>query len=215
MQRAPGDGGGGQAGELPHAPLGGGLPSGGGPGGEGAAGPHPLPGGHGGRAGGGSGGRGQPAGLRLSETEDRLRIEQETGRRDRYTFNLPQDRSFTLSEVPELLLKTPAAWCRMYKKSFWDCTEIRYPENLYYEDLATTPRLIYEAKRICYAGEEPLYYYLLRQGSIMRNRNFQRSFHDRTCVLDFIRKYYIDRKADRQYKNELEYLFFEHGYFCL
>ena len=140
-------------------------------------------------------------------------IEQVTGRRDRYTFNLPQDRSFTLSEVPELLLKTPAAWCRMYKKSFWDCTEIRYPENLYYEDLATTPRLIYEAKRICYAGEEPLYYYLLRQGSIMRNRNFQRSFHDRTCVLDFIRKYYIDRKADRQYKNELEYLFFEHGYF--
>lgn len=47
----------------------------------------------------------------------------------------------------------------------------------------------------------------------MRNRNFQRSFHDRTRVLDFIRKYFIDHNADKQYKNELEYLFFEHGYF--
>ena len=140
-------------------------------------------------------------------------VEEDTGRRDRYNFQLPEDRAFTLSELPELLLKTPAAWCRMYKKSFWDQSKIRYPEKIHYEDLATTPRMIYQAESIGYVGEEPLYYYMLRQGSIMRSNDFERSYKDRTYVLDFIKSYYQEHQADRKFCKELEFIFFEHGYF--
>lgn len=140
-------------------------------------------------------------------------VEEDTGRRDRYSFQLPEDRAFTLSELPELLLKTPAAWCRMYKRSFWEHSGIRYPENIHYEDLATTPRMVYQAKRIGYVGEEPLYYYMLRQGSIMRSNDFERSYRDRTYVLDFIKSYYQSHHADIRYGKELEFIFFEHGYF--
>ena len=140
-------------------------------------------------------------------------VEEETGRKDRYHFDLPEDRNFTLSEIPELLLKTPAAWCRMYRRSFWEQSGIRYPERLHYEDLATTPRLIYQAASIGYIGECPLYDYILRPGSIMRSGSFERSYKDRTYVLNFIRRYFREHNADKQYERELEYLFFEHGYF--
>ena len=140
-------------------------------------------------------------------------IEEETGRKDRYRFQLAEDSAFTLSELPELLLKTPAAWCRMYKRSFWEESGIRYPDKIHYEDLATTPRLIYQANRIGYVGEEPLYHYMLRQGSIMRNNDFERSYTDRTYVLDFVKKYYQEHQADGKYYKELEFIFFEHGYF--
>ena len=131
-------------------------------------------------------------------------VEEDTGRRDRYNFQLPEDKAFTLSELPELLLKTPAAWCRMYKKSFWDQSQIRYPEKIHYEDLAES---------IGYVGEEPLYYYMIRQGSIMRSNDFERSYKDRTYVLDFIKSYYQEHQADRKFCKELEFIFFEHGYF--
>lgn len=140
-------------------------------------------------------------------------IEEETGRRELYHFALPEDKTVNIQTMPELLLKTPAAWCRMYRKEFLDNTGIRYPEGIHYEDLATTPRLILNAERIGYVGSKPLYYYMLRQGSIMRSNNFERSYKERTCVLDGLKQYFTEQKAEKKYYREIEYLFFEHGYF--
>lgn len=139
-------------------------------------------------------------------------IEEETGRRDLYHFGLPEDQAFTMKDCPEVLIKSPSAWSRMYKKEFWDRTGIRYPIGLHYEDLATTPRFLLNAGRIGYVGE-PFYYYMLRQGSIMRNHNFERSYKDRTYVLDYLLEYFKGQNAQEQYKSELGYLIFEHGYF--
>lgn len=140
-------------------------------------------------------------------------IEEDTGRQDIYHYGLPENKVFSLKSNPEILVKSLSAWCCMYKKEFWDKSGIRYPEGIHYEDLATTPRFILKAERIAYAGGEPLYYYMLRQGSIMRSNNFEKSFKDRTYVLDFLEDYFRRQKAEQTYKKELEYLFFEHGYF--
>lgn len=140
-------------------------------------------------------------------------VEEDTGRRDLYHFSLPEDRTVNMTNTPELMLKTPAAWCRMYRKEFWDKSGIRYPEGIHYEDLATTPRLMLKAEKIAYVGDEPLYYYMLRPGSIMRSTNFERSYRDRTHVLDYLKQYYEEQGADRSCQKEMEYLFFEHGYF--
>lgn len=44
-------------------------------------------------------------------------VEEETGRRDQYHFGLPEEQTINIEAMPQLLLKTPAAWCRMFKKS--------------------------------------------------------------------------------------------------
>lgn len=140
-------------------------------------------------------------------------IEEETGRRDRYHYGLPEDRAFNAETNPELFIKSPSACCSLYKKEFWDQVNIQYPKGIHYEDLATTPRLALCAKRIGYVGSEPFYFYMLRKGSIMRSSNFERSYQDRTYVLNFLKTYFQEQKKEKTYRKELEYMFFEHGYF--
>lgn len=140
-------------------------------------------------------------------------IEEETGRRDLYHYGLPMGVSFNVKTNPEVLIKSPSACCCLYKKAFWEKSGIRYPKGMHYEDLATTPRLLLKAEKIGYTGEEPLYYYMLRRGSIMRSSNFERSFHDRTRVLSFLNDFFQEQGAGKEYKQELEFLLFEHGYF--
>lgn len=140
-------------------------------------------------------------------------VEEDTGRRDRYSFRLPDNQCIDIIKHPEIFIKSPSAWCRLYKTEFWVKSGISYPIGRHYEDLATTPRLILEAERIGYVACEPLYYYMLRPGSIMTSNNFEKSYQDRTYVLDFLKKYFEEKNADKTYKRELEYLFFEHAYF--
>lgn len=140
-------------------------------------------------------------------------IEEETDRRDLYHFGLPQNRAFDVDSCPEVLIKSPSAWCRLYRKEFWDKSGIRYPLKLNYEDLATTPRFVLNARRIGYVADEPLYFYMLRPGSIMRSNNFARSYEQRTHVLEYLLHYFKQQNKEEQYKAELEYLVFEHGYF--
>ena len=140
-------------------------------------------------------------------------VEEDTGRRDLYHYGLPERIAFSASDCPQVLLKSPSACCCLYKKEFWDSCDIRYPLGRHYEDLATTPRFMLMAQRMGYVGEKPLYYYMLRKGSIMHSSNFERSFRDRTWVLDFLMAYFHKQQAVQTFRKELEYMFFEHGYF--
>ena len=140
-------------------------------------------------------------------------VEEDTGRRDLYHYGLPERIAFSASDCPQVLLKSPSACCCLYKKEFWDSCDIRYPLGRHYEDLATTPRFMLTAQRMGYVGEKPLYYYMLRKGSIMHSSNFERSFRDRTWVLDFLMAYFHKQQAVQTFRKELEYMFFEHGYF--
>lgn len=140
-------------------------------------------------------------------------VEEETGRRDLYHYALPENQIFSAETNPEIFLKSPSACCCLYKRTFWEETGIRYPKSRHYEDLATTPRFLLRAKRLAYVGEEPYYYYMLRKGSIMHSSNFERSYRDRTWALDFLKTYFKEQKADQKFQKELEFIFFEHGYF--
>lgn len=57
------------------------------------------------------------------------------------------------------------AHCKLYKRSLFD--DVQYPVGLFYEDLATTYRLILKANRIAFTTEK-MYGYRIRSGSIMR-----------------------------------------------
>lgn len=56
-----------------------------------------------------------------------------------------------------------AAWNKLYRRTLFN--EIRYPEGMIYEDIATTHRLLYAADRIV-AIPDRLYWHIHRRGSI-------------------------------------------------
>ena len=61
------------------------------------------------------------------------------------------------------------AWNKMYKRSLFDDNNIKYP-IMYFEDVATTARLLFNANKIA-VSDRYLYYYVRRAGSIMSTIN--------------------------------------------
>lgn len=60
------------------------------------------------------------------------------------------------------------AWNKLYKKSLFETHNITYPVGKHHEDTYTTYKLLYYAKSICIVPKE-LYFYRVRQGSIMNS----------------------------------------------
>ena len=60
------------------------------------------------------------------------------------------------------------AWGKMYKKALFTENKIEYPKGKIHEDTFTTYKLLDKANTVVYIGCQ-LYYYRLRQGSIMQS----------------------------------------------
>ena len=88
----------------------------------------------------------------------------------------------------------------------------QFPKGRYYEDLATIPKVMTKTKKIVYLPEV-YYYYLMRDGSIMHSRNFEKNYEDRTWAVDQLLEYFERENLIETYRNELEYLVFENTYF--
>ena len=69
-----------------------------------------------------------------------------------------------IHETPSLIAINNSACNKMYQKHLFDT--IQFPVGLYFEDLATIPILLYNAKKVVKV-DEPLYAYRQREGSIM------------------------------------------------
>ena len=89
------------------------------------------------------------------------------------------------TEKERYMISPPAAWNKVYKKSLFLDHDIWFPKGLWYEDLATTPRLLVHAQKISYLAE-PLYYYRQREGSIMNTVNVK--MFQMFDVLELLRK---------------------------
>lgn len=81
---------------------------------------------------------------------------------------------FRLEVHPELLLEAPSAWMRLTRRSLWTENGFRFPNRLWFEDLHTTGILISRCGRIAVLPDR-LYFYRVRQGSIMRSPNLPRN----------------------------------------
>ena len=64
------------------------------------------------------------------------------------------------------------AWNKLYKASLFKENDIKYPD-MYFEDIATSGRLLYNSNRIAIT-DEYLYYYAKRFGSIMSTMNAEK-----------------------------------------
>jgi len=64
------------------------------------------------------------------------------------------------------------SWNKLYKRSLFLEHDIRFP-SMCFEDIATTSRIFYYAKKIAFIPQ-PLYYYVQRGSSIMHNITYKR-----------------------------------------
>ncbi len=119
---------------------------------------------------------------------------------------------FSLKSHPQLLLSPPNAWNKLFRKSLMTDAGIVFPGRVWYEDIRTMPKLYLDADKCCHI-KKPYYRYLLRQGSIMNNKNIARNL-EIIEALDDLHGYYKVRGEYDRYKNELEYLSFYHQYIC-
>lgn len=111
---------------------------------------------------------------------------------------------FTLNEAPDLLVQTPSACNKMFRKSLFSDNEITFPSRVWYEDLHTIPKLFAYANKVTYI-KMPLYNYLLRGGSIMHNSNIGRVAEIIDAV-DDVMCYYQEHDLYDSYMQELEFI---------
>ena len=119
-------------------------------------------------------------------------------------LRVPTDVVLHPAQCPELLLESPSASVRVCRRSLFQEGQIRFPAGIWYEDLATTPKCLLHARSVV-ALSEPLYCYLLRDGSIMRNANLKRNL-EILDVLGSVRAYYESNGVLEQYRDVLCYL---------
>lgn len=119
-------------------------------------------------------------------------------------LRVPTDVVLHPAQCPELLLESPSASVRVCRRSLFLEGQIRFPAGIWYEDLATTPKCLLHARSVV-ALSEPLYCYLLRDGSIMRNANLKRNL-EILDVLGSVRTYYESNGVLEPYRDVLCYL---------
>jgi len=116
------------------------------------------------------------------------------------SHSLPVGKVLTLEEYPDMLMDPPAACSRLWRRTLFTDSGVRFPERLWYEDLYTTGKLLLQAKTVV-GLDEHIYRYLIRSGSIMNNANISRNGEIMTA-LDAIMNWYRERNAFSAYEDQ-------------
>lgn len=122
----------------------------------------------------------------------------EDGRTVRSYSNL----NYTDDSLKKYLLTPPMAPIRMCKKDLFK--KLQFKEGIYYEDLELCPKLVKFAKKVSFV-DLSLYNYLMRNSSIMHQKEFNKKLYDIYTVLDSNYDYLY-----KDYPEEIEYMFIIH-----
>lgn len=109
---------------------------------------------------------------------------------------------YTDDSLKKYLLTPPMAPIRMCKKSLFK--SLKFKEGIYYEDLELCPKLIKYAKKVSFVDQN-LYYYLMRDSSIMHQKTFNKKLEDIYLVLDSNYE-----ALYKDYPEEIEYMYIIH-----
>ena len=113
----------------------------------------------------------------------------------------PYDEPFALSQAPQLLLGSPAAWCAVWKRRLFETTGIRFRPRGWGEDLAMTRKMLTQASSIVLIPDL-LYRYLIREGSVTTRRNLDTNAEIIDTMQDVL-DWFRDAGLFDTYRNEL------------
>ncbi len=107
------------------------------------------------------------------------------------------------------LFSNPAPWNKLIKSNIIKNNQIKFLENYIYEDLATMPILVGYSNKITYI-KKPLYNYIIRSGSTMRQKQYNKKLDSIFFAIDFLENEFKKRNLYNNYKDELEFLVINH-----
>ena len=122
----------------------------------------------------------------------------ENGNSQRSYSNL----NYTSDSLKKYLLTPPMAPIRMFKKELFNY--LKFKEGIYYEDLDLCPKLVKYAKKISFV-DLSLYNYLMRDNSIMHQKELNTKLEDIYHVLDSNYEALYNR-----FPQEIEYMYIIH-----
>ena len=132
----------------------------------------------------------------------------EDGRQLDYQTGCAREGSFLFDNYRQLLLELPSACNKLWRRSLFTDSGIRFPGRLWFEDLATCPRLYLRAETIR-AVHKPWLHYLQRAGSITRAKNPSRN-REIIDALQIVLKDYEEQGALDDFAQELEIMAVKH-----
>ena len=109
---------------------------------------------------------------------------------------------YTSDSLKSYLLTPPMAPIRLFKKDLFK--EIRFKEGIYYEDLELCPKLVKYVNKVSFV-DLSLYSYLMRDNSIMHQKEMNSKLNDIYQVLDS--NY---NELYNEYPKETEYMYIIH-----
>ena len=127
----------------------------------------------------------------------------------RYSYN-EREGAFSLRDYPEFLFSPLNSCNKIWRRSLFPDNGISFPVRLWFEDLASSPKLYLHADRIIHVPKA-WYCYLQRKGSITNSTTAERN---REMIIAFssVLDYYRTQGAYDRYRQQLEYMGFYHEF---
>ena len=115
------------------------------------------------------------------------------------------ESEFSFASDPTFLFSPHNAVNKLWKRELFLASGIRFPDRMWFEDLATVPKLCLQLKRILPA-RRAWYRYYQRPGSIMSAAQAARNL-DMLSVAETVERYYREEGAFERCLPELTYKF--------
>ena len=103
------------------------------------------------------------------------------------------------------MLSNASPWNKLIKTTIFKENKINFLEGHIYEDLATMPVLTDYLKNIVYL-EEPLYNYIIRAGSTMRQNTYNKKLESIFVAIEHLEQEFRKRNILKKYQEEMEFL---------
>ena len=132
----------------------------------------------------------------------------EAGKQLETVCGCQQKECFSLDSNPELLFSPMNAWNKIWKRELFYNPVIRFPDRLWFEELATTPKLFLRAARILPIHKN-WYCYLQRDGSIMNTAKVERN-REMITVIHSVLEWFQMQNAYKRFQEALTYMAFYH-----
>ena len=113
------------------------------------------------------------------------------------------------TDLENIFFGKMAVWNKIYKRDILIKNKLEFKEKVWYEDLAFTLKAIMDSNTFAFI-DEPLYDYLIREGSTMNNSNVQRNLEILDAFNDILS--YIQNNKKEEYFSKIEFLAIDHIY---
>lgn len=113
------------------------------------------------------------------------------------------------ADLENIFFGKMAVWNKIYKRDILIKNKLEFKEKVWYEDLAFTLKAIMNSNTFAFI-DEPLYDYLIREGSTMNNSNVQRNLEILDAFNDILA--YIQHNKKEEYFSKIEFLAIDHIY---